>query len=150
MAKAGVWVGIAAALLWGATSAYAHDDAYLDTLKAPNGGQLRMAGTYHFELVVDKSRPEVADKPVLVHVTDHAGRKIPTEGSTGTATLLSGNAKTAIALVPDGDNRLRGQGRYASAPNLKAVVSVTPKGQPAVSARFTPLARPRDSGHAAH
>ena len=26
------------------TPAWAHDDATLDTMKAPNGGQLRMAG----------------------------------------------------------------------------------------------------------
>ncbi|MCZ2407656.1 MAG: hypothetical protein LC097_13120 [Burkholderiales bacterium] len=131
-------------LLAGAASVHAHDDAYLDTMQAPNGGQLRMAGVYHFELVVDKSRPEAADKPVVVHLTDHAGQKVSSAGATGTVTLLAGKAKTVVTLQPDGDNRLKGSGRYASTPDLKAVVSITTKGQAAETARFTPLARAQD------
>ena len=150
MTRTGFWSGIALAMLLGATGAYAHDDAYLDTIKAPNGGQLRMAGVYHFELVVDKSTSDVADKPVVVHVTDHAGQKVPTTGATGTATLLAGRTKATIALVPDGDNRLKGSGRYASTPDLKAVVAITPRGQGVETARFTPLAPTKNDGHADH
>ena len=120
--------------------ALAHDDATLDTMKTPNGGQLRMANAYHFELVVVKNSKEVKEHPVLVFVTDHAGTKIATAGASGTATLLAGKLKASVTLVPDGDNRLKGVAKYASAPDMKAVVSVTLAGKPAEQARFTPMA----------
>ena len=125
--------------LLAAGSALAHDDAYLDTQKAPHGGQLRMAGVYHFELVVDRSSPEAKEKSVSVYLTDHAGQKIPAAGATGSATLLSGKTRTTVTLTPDGDNLLKGLGKYASTPDLKAIVSITPAGQGAAQARFTPL-----------
>lgn len=135
--------------LLAAGSALAHDDAYLDTQKAPHNGQLRMAGIYHFELVMDRSSPEVKEKPVTVYLTDHAGEKIPSAGATGSATLLSGKTRTTVTLSPSGDNRLQGSGKYASTPDLKAIVSITPAGQAAAQARFTPLtaATEVNSGH---
>ena len=132
---------IALALATATTSVQAHDDAYLDTQQAPHGGQLRMAGVYHLELVVDKSTPQAADKPVVVYVTDHAGQKVPTQGATGNATILAAKGKASVALVPDGDNRLKGTGRYASTPDMKAIISFTAKGQPPETARFTPLVK---------
>jgi len=128
-----------AALFTGA-AALAHSDDYLDTQKAPNGGQLRMAGVYHFELIVAKDSKEAKDNPVLVYVTDHAG---------GTVTLLVGKAKTTVKLTPDGDNRLKGVGKYASAADMKAIVSIAVAGKAAEQARFTPLAMPKDE-HADH
>ncbi len=125
-------------------SAYAHDDAYLDTQQAPHGGQLRMAGMYHFELVLVKNSKDAKDNPVLVYLTDHAGQKIATTGASGTATLLAGKDKSVVTLTPDGDNRMKGVGKYASTPGLKALVSITPTGKPAEQARFTPLAAMAD------
>lgn len=122
------------------TPAWAHDDATLDTIKAPNGGQLRMAGPYHFELVLVKNSKEVKENPVRVFVTDHAGAKISTAGASGTATLLAGKLKASVTLVPDGDNRLKGMAKYASSPDMKAVVAITMPGKPAEQARFTPMA----------
>lgn len=135
--------------LLAAGSALAHDDAYLDTQKAPHGGQLRMAGIYHFELVVDRSSPEAKEKSVTVYLTDHAGQKIPTAGAIGSVILLSGKTSTTVTLSPDGDNRLQGMGKYASTPDLKAIVSITPAGQAAAQTRFTPLSTAPEmhSGH---
>lgn len=121
-------------------AALAHSDEVLDTQKTPNGGQQRMAGVYHFELVVARDSKEAKDNPVVVYVTDHAGTKIPTVGADGTVTILGGKQKASVKLVPDGDNRLKGVGKYASTPDMKAVVSVTVAGKPAEQARFTPLA----------
>lgn len=121
-------------------TALAHSDQVLDTQKAPNGGQLRVSGVYHLELVVARDSKEAKDNSVVVHVTDHAGNKVSTVGAGGTATLLGGKTKTSVILTPDGDNRLKGVGKYASTPDLKAVVSVTLAGKPAEQARFTPLA----------
>ena len=118
----------------------AHSDEVLDTQKAPNGGQLRMAGVYHFELVVARDSKESKDNPVVVFVSDHAGTKVSTVGAGGTATILAGKQKASVKLVPDGDNRLKGVGNYASTPDMKVVVSVTVAGKAAEQARFTPLA----------
>lgn len=131
--------------LLAAGSALAHDDAYLDTQTAPHGGQLRMAGIYHFELVVDRSSPEAKEKSVSVYLTDHAGQKISAAGATGSTTLLSGKTRTTVALTPDGDNLLKGLGNYASTPDLKAIVSITPAGKTAEQARFTPLSTAPDA-----
>lgn len=130
---------LALSLATGATSALAHDDAYLDTVKTPNGGQLRMAGMYHYELVLAKDDKEAKDSPVTVYLTDHAGQKIPSAGATGTVTILAGKLKASVTLQPDGDNRLKGVGKYAATPDLKAVVSITMPGKAAEQARFTPM-----------
>lgn len=136
-----------------AGSAMAHSDEYLDTQQTPNGGQLRMAGVYHFELVVTKDSKEVKDNPVVVHVTDHAGTRVPTAGAKGSVILLSGKTKATIDLAPDGDNRLKGTGKYASLSDMKAIVSVTLPGKSPEQARFTPLAKPAvmaQDGHMDH
>jgi len=144
----------AAVLMFVAGSpAFAHSDEYLDTQKSPNGGQQRMAGIYHFELVVAKDSKEAKDNPVVVYVTDHANAKIPTVGAGGTATILAGKQKASVKLAPDGDNRLKGVGKYASTPDMKVVVSITLAGKPAEQARFTPLAAPpaaANDGHTDH
>lgn len=126
-----------------ASAAFAHTDAVLDTQKSSNGGQLRVAGAYHYELVVAKDSKEAKENAVVVHVTDHAGAKVATAGASGTATLLAGKQKVSVALVPDGDNRLKGVGSYASTPDMKVVVSITLPGKSAEQARFTPLAAPK-------
>ena len=152
MNKARFFTAIAFVLTVGTTSVHAHDDAYLDTQQAPHGGQLRMAGAYHLELVVDISTPQAADKTVVVYVTDHAGQKVSTEGATGNATILAAKGKASVALVPDGDNRLKGTGRYASTADMKAIVQFTAKGQSPETARFTPLLKPMEAhtDHAKH
>lgn len=131
---------VLAASMLASPALLAHTDEVLDTQKAPNGGQLRMAGMYHFELVVAKDSPDAKDNPVIVYVTDHAGVKIPVAGGVGTATLLSGKIKTTANLVPDGDNRLKGVAKYASSPGMKVVISITLPGKGPESARFTPHA----------
>ena len=145
MSKIRFLTAVAFVLATSATSVHAHDDAYLDTQQAPHGGQLRMAGAYHLELVVDKSTPQAADKPLVVYVTDHAGQKVSTEGATGNATILAAKGKASVALVPDGDNRLKGTGNYASTPDMKAIISFTAKGQPPETARFTPLLKSKEA-----
>lgn len=132
-------------LTFTAGTALAHDDAYLDTQKAPNGGQLRMAGPYHYELVLAKGATETQESPVMVYVTDHAGAKMPTAGAKGAATILTGKLKATAELKPDGDNRLKGTAKYAATPETKVVVSVTLAGKQPEQARFTPLAVAKDT-----
>ncbi|MCX8146451.1 MAG: hypothetical protein N3C59_08975 [Azovibrio sp.] len=121
------------------TPALAPEDATLDALPSPNGGQGCMAGAYHFELVVAKDSPSARLNPVAVYLTDHADQKLPAAGAKGKVTLLSGKQKAEITLTPAGDNKLAGQGVYASLPALKAIVAITfPDGR-TEQARFTPL-----------
>lgn len=153
-----IYSAAASLLLFAGSSAFAHSDEYLDTQKTPNGGQQRMAGIYHFELVVAKDSKEARDNPVIVYVTDHANAKIPTVGAGGTATILANKQKASVTLVPDGGNRLKGVGKYASTPDMKVVVSVTVAGKAPEQARFTPLApmapaapaAPTKDGHTDH
>jgi len=121
------------------TTTFAHDDATLDKMKAPNGGQLRMAGAYHIELVVVKDSPQPKENPLIIYVTDHADAKLPGAGMKASVTMFAGGAKVVADLKPDGDNRLKGVARYASAPNMKAVVSLNAPDGKTVQARFTPL-----------
>ncbi|MDT3736811.1 MAG: hypothetical protein ROZ00_11340 [Denitratisoma sp.] len=136
-------------LTFAAGAALAHDDAYLDTQKAPNSGQLRMAGPYHYELVLAKNATAAQENPVVVYVTDHAGAKISTAGASGSATILAGKLKATATLKPEGENMLKGFAKYASSPDTKVVVSVTLAGKQAEQARFTPLAVAKD-GHTDH
>ena len=126
-----------------AAPAYAHSDESLETQKAPHGGQLRMAGAYHFELVLaknSKGSQEVKENPLIVYVTDHAGAKVSTAGATGAATLLAGKLKASITLAPDGDNRMKGYAKYASTPDIKVVANIVFPGKAAEQARFAPMA----------
>jgi len=121
-------------------AALAHDDATLDKIQAPNGGQLRMAGMYHLELVVAKEGAAGKEQQLAVYLTDHADKKIAAAGTSGTATILAGKTKTTVKLTPAGDNKLAGVGAYASQPDMKVIVSVTFADKSTKQARFTPLA----------
>ena len=136
----------------------AHTDDYLDTLAAPHGGQLRMAGPYHLELVAK-------DKELVLYVTDHGDNPIASEGGVGKATLQLGTAKarTTVKLEPAGDNAFKGSGEFTLKPQSVIVVFVKLPGQEAQSARFTPLkpkakpaatkkpaSKPAADGHSGH
>jgi len=146
LARFGLGLALLASL---GTPALAHDDATLDAMTTPNGGQLRMAGAYHLELVVVQDSPTPRENPVTVYLTDHADQKLPAAGAKGKVTLLSGKQKTEISLSPAGDNKLSGKGSYASSPTLKAIVTITfPDGR-TEQARFTPLL-PKVPNHSPH
>ena len=138
--KSLVFLATAGLLGLASTSLLAHAGENHEAQKPANGGQVRVAGGYHFELVVAKDNREVKDSPVVIHVTDQAGKKVQTAGASGTATILAGRLKSTVTLVPDGDNRLKGAAKYASTPDMKVVVSIGLPGTPAEQARFTPFA----------
>ena len=123
------------------TALLAHGDGQAQSAKGPNGGQLHQAGAYDYELVVAKDSREVKENPVMVYVTVHDKDKVSTAGATGSATILAGKLKAISTLKPDGDNRMKGFAKYASAADMKVVVSITLNGKAAEQTRFTPLAR---------
>lgn len=108
---------------------WAHTDDYLDTLATPHGGQMRMAGAYHFELVVT---PDA----LHIHVSDHADKAVATAGATGTAITLSAAGKQTIQLQPQQSNLLTGAGQFDPAKPLKAIITIQMPGQPPQTARF--------------
>lgn len=149
MKKIGVLAAVTMGLLAGSGYVYAHsDEVHAEAPKAANGGQVQAAGVNFLELVVAKNSKEASDNTVVVFVTDGHGKKLSSAGATGTATLLSGKDKAVVTLTPDGDNRMKGTGKYASIPTLKAIVSITLPGKATDQARFTPLAT--DDGHTDH
>lgn len=127
----------------------AHSDEQLDAAASPHGGQTRMAGPFHFELVVE-------GKELTVYVTDHGGNKVQTSGATGTATLTMQKMKKVVTLTPAGDNLLKGSGTVEVGAGTKIVVKLKAPGQAPQQASFTPpvkpraAEKPREAGHAAH
>ncbi|WP_298595854.1 hypothetical protein [Zoogloea sp.] len=129
----------AAALL--AAPAFAHDDATLDAMTAPHGGQLRMSGAYHLELVLAKDARGDAPAPVRVYLSDHGGKPVPVAGASASALLLSPAGKQSVVLAAAGD-RLEGKARYAADPGMKVVVTLKLADGQSETARFEPF-RPR-------
>lgn len=111
-------------------AAQAHDDATLDAMPSPHGGQVRMSGPYHFELVAGQNQ-------LTVYVTDHAMQPVVAEGVTGNAIVLSGE-KATIPLKAAGGNVVKGEGAFQAGPEMKVVVSLTFPDANQWQARFTP------------
>jgi hypothetical protein len=113
---------------------WAHTDDYLNTLTTAHGGQLRMAGPYHLELVAK-------DKELVLYVSDHGDSPVKTEGGTAKATIQIGKGKavTTVKLEPAGENQMKGLGEFTVKPENVIVVFVKLAGDEAQSARFTPL-----------
>lgn len=121
------------------TAVQAHTDEYLDTVVGPNGGQLRMAGAYHLELLVVKNSKDAKNNAIKVFVMDHANTPVATAGATANLVLVAGKQKAKVELKPQGDNALVGEAMYASVPEMKVVANITLPGQSAQTAKFEPL-----------
>lgn len=124
------------------TAAFAHTDEYLDTVVGPNGGQLRMAGAYHFELVLAKDAKAGAPSAVKLYLLDHGNNPQPAKDAKATVLIVSGKAKAKTELTPKGDNLLAGNAAYTAAEDLKAVVNISIKtehGEITEQAMFTPF-----------
>lgn len=119
--------------------ARAHDDATLDATPSPHGGQVRMAGAYHLELVLDKAGRGDKPAPVRVYLSDHGSQAVATQGVSGTVTLLGAGGKTSVKLAPEGASTLGGSGVYVADPALKAVVALSFPGGQVAQARFEPF-----------
>tara|TARA_R110002073_G_scaffold332890_1_gene519604 strand:+ start:1497 stop:1952 length:456 start_codon:yes stop_codon:yes gene_type:complete len=127
--------------------AWPHTDVYFDSVNAPHGGQLRMAGPYHLELVAK-------DNEIMLYVTDHADVKINTDDGISKASVQTGKAKASVKLEPAGDNMFKGSGEFLVKPDTLIIVFIKLPEQEAHAARFTPLKpgqklKTRD-GHAEH
>ncbi len=122
------------ATLLGAVPVGAHSAKQSDPVKALHGGQSLTAGPYHLELVAK-------DGELLLYVTDHSNKAIPTEGAKAKATIQHGyeKANIQVELEPSGDNRLKGTGEFTISPDTGIIVFLRLPEQEAYAARFTPL-----------
>jgi hypothetical protein len=138
MIKSMATVLISAALVV-SLPASAHTEEHFDAIDTPHGGQMRMAGPYHLELVTE-------EKDIILYVTDHGDNKVSTDGGTGKASFQVGKAKPkdSIKLEPAGDNILKGTGDFKLTPETTIVVFVKLPDQEPQSTRFTPL-KPKTS-----
>jgi hypothetical protein len=137
------------------SQAIAHDDVWFDSREHPHGGQMRMAGPLHIELVTTAGE-------LTIHVSDHGDQAIATEGATARATVLSAGKRSTVRLSPIGGNQMQGKGDFQLDEGMTVVLSVNLPGQDSQQARFTPFqkvseapsAEPHDhgghSGHAHH
>jgi hypothetical protein len=119
--------------------AWSHTDEYFDSVNAPHGGQVRMAGPYHLEIVAK-------DKEIVLYVTDHADRKINVNGGISDAIFKTGKTKTSVKLEPACDNMFKGTGDFLVTPETKIVVFIKLPEQDAQAASFTPL-KPAESSN---
>ncbi|MCU0755239.1 MAG: hypothetical protein MUE46_08970 [Xanthomonadales bacterium] len=147
---AGLMLSMALAL--GSGALLAHSDEELDARPSPHGGQVRMAGGLHLELVLAREGDATQPRPIVVHVSDHADQPQSTSGGRATVTLLAPKmAPLRVELKPDGQTRLVGSAVYPDDPMLKAVVQITLPELPTEQARFEPLApRKAADGHEHH
>ena len=138
--KVSIIVAVLAAPLMLLQPAWAHTDESLDAMQAPHGGQVRAAGPYHLELVVK-------DGELILHVTDHVGQEIKTDGGEGKANVQQGKAgnKTTVRLEPSPQNMFTGRGEFQINPETVIVVFVKLPEQDAYAAKFTPL-KPKSVG----
>lgn len=143
--RRGAGVLLAMMLAVGPVLALAHSDAELDARQTAHGGQLRMAGGLHLELVLARDGDAAQPRPVTVHVGNHADEPLPVAGGQATVTLLAPKmTPVRVELTPDGPSRLSGRAVYPDDPALKAVVRISLPDQPTEQVRFEPLA-PRDA-----
>lgn len=134
-----MWVLGICAILSGPVMA--HSDEYMDTISGEHGGQLRMAGASHYELILTPTA-------VQIYVTDHAGTPTPVQGATGTAMVLNGSSKQQVTLAPKGNNLLEGAGTFTPDQPVKAVVKIQLQGQEAQQTLFdSSKHKPADAHH---
>jgi len=122
------------AMLLGAVPVGAHSAKHAEPVKSLHGGQSLAAGPYHLELVAK-------DGELLLYVTDHYDKGIPSDGARAKATIQHGFEKATIQveLEPSGDNQLKGNGTFTIHPDTGILVFLRLPEQQAYAARFTPL-----------
>ena len=132
--KASIIAVVLAATLIVFQPVWAHTDESLDAMPSPHGGQVRAAGPYHLELIAK-------DGELLLHVTDHMGQAIHTDGGEGKANIQQDKAgsRITVKLEPSQQNMYRGNGEFHITPETVIVVFVKLPEQDAYGARFTPL-----------
>jgi hypothetical protein len=112
--------------------AWAHTDEFFESVEAPHGGQLRMTGPFHIELVAKEGE-------LTIYVTDHADNNIGVDGGLAKATIETGSSRIPVHLHPVGGNMLKGSGTFPLTPETVVIVFLKLPNQEGYAARFMPL-----------
>jgi hypothetical protein len=118
----------------------AHDPATLDSLPSAHGGQVRMAGPFHVELVVLGQEGTETERLVLVYLQNHMFKDVSSAGVKGIARFMNGPQVTTVNLIPIETNGFSGRGAFDVNPSVTAEVSITDKDGEVWSATYTPFA----------
>jgi len=122
----------------------AHSDEYFAMHPTPHGGQMRMAGPYHLELLVSKD-------VLTLYVTDHSGNNVDTTGGSAKVIITSGKKKRYVVILSAaGDNALRGGGEFKLGKSNTASVLVALPGQEPQRAKFTLSGKAPKKSHKHH
>ena len=125
------------------SAARAHSDEYFATHPTPHGGQIRMAGPYHLELLVGKDE-------LTLYVTDHSGATVDTAGGSAKVIITSGRKKRYVVILSAaGENALKGSGEFKLATSSTASVLVALPDQEPQRANFT-LKAPAKAAQKSH
>lgn len=116
-----------------APTGWAHSDAYFDKNPAPHGGQVRMAGPYHLELVLGKNE-------VALYLTDHGDNPVDATGGSGKAIITTGRKKRSTVVLEHAErNVLKGTGEFtANSSTVVTVILKLPEQEPQ-QAQFKPV-----------
>ena len=114
-----------------ASGSFAHDDEMLDRMPAPHGGQLRMAGRYHVELVLEPSR-------IRMFFTSHAGHEVAAPSGAASVKLVTGGEERTLALEVLGENVLGIDGSFPFTPGMTVELSVERGEKAPLVVRFAP------------
>lgn len=117
--------------------ALAHDNATLDRMPSPHGGQVRMAGPYHLELVLGQT---LNMREVKVYITDHGNNAIEANGVVGKVIFTDVGGSTNVTLAATRGNVVSGKANFSSDPSLKINITLQFKDGSAWEAEFTPFA----------
>jgi hypothetical protein len=143
VARANVFHAIVATtLLLGVAVApvHAHDPATLDSLPSAHGGQVRMAGPFHIELVILGRDSAQRDRLILVYLQNHMFEDVSSNGLKGIARLLDGQRVTTVSLIPIEANGFSGKAAFDINPSVTAEISITDRDGKVWSATYTPFA----------
>jgi hypothetical protein len=117
-------------------NAYAHSDEYLSEHARAHGGQMRIAGPYHLELVMG------AQQQLTLYVTDHSGTAVDTAGGSAKVIITSGKKKRYVVILSSGgENTLKGEGEFKLSKASTASVLIALRGQEPQRAKFALSAR---------
>jgi hypothetical protein len=118
---------------------HAHDPATLDSLPSRHGGQVRMAGPFHIELVILGQESAQRDRLVLVYLQNHMFEDVSSGGLKGSTKFFDGQHVSTVSLIPIDANGFSGKGTFDINPSVTAEVSITDKDGKVWSATYTPF-----------
>ena len=123
--------------------ASAHTDEHFDRHPAPHGGQVRMAGPYHIELVAGENQ-------LTLYITDHVDNPVQSAGGSAKAIVMTGKKRYVLVLAGVGDNKLEGTGEFTLGKPSRVTVIVKLPQTDSQLARFTVNKKPKAHSSRSH